>query len=116
MKDVKHLVDNALKNFSEQREKFSEIDVAQALSVATKGFDRGARRVHSGVLGAILLLSLSAAFLLGGTGAILPLLAAALACLLSILYAKGQLGGMSGDVAGYGTVLGEAAALAAMLL
>lgn len=81
-----------------------------------KGFDRSARRVHSGVLGAMLLLSLSAAFLLGGTGAILPLLAAALACLLSILYAKGQLGGMSGDVAGYGTVLGEAAALAAMLL
>jgi adenosylcobinamide-GDP ribazoletransferase len=81
-----------------------------------KGFDRSARLVHTGILGVMLPLSLGAAFLLGGLGAVLPPLTAALACYLGILYARSQLGGMSGDVAGYGTVLGEAAALAAMLI
>lgn len=81
-----------------------------------EGFDRSAHRAHSGILGVMLPLSLATAFLFGGLGAVLPALAAALACLLGILYARAQLGGMSGDVAGYGTVLGEAAALAAMLI
>lgn len=81
-----------------------------------EGFDRSRKAAHNGSLSSFLLLGLGGAFLAGGLAGLLPALGASVLCFLSILYARGQLGGMSGDVAGYGTVLGEAAGLAALLI
>lgn len=81
-----------------------------------EGFDRSRKAAHNGILSSFLLLGLGGSFLAGGFGGLIPALGASAACFLSIRYASEQLGGMSGDVAGYGTVLGEAAALAALLI
>ena len=76
---------------------------------------------NGGKTGRLLLLAelavcLIAAWLLGGYGAFWPALTAAVFCWLSVLYARGQLGGMAGDVAGYGITIGEACALAVFIL
>ncbi len=81
-----------------------------------EGFDRSRKAAHNGILSSFLLLGLGGALITGGLEGLLPALGAAAVCFLSILYARGQLGGMSGDVAGYGTVLGEATALAVLLI
>lgn len=80
------------------------------------GFGKEKKKVHSLSLAALLLLSLAGAFALGGFAALLSAAVAAAGCFLAILYARARLGGMSGDVAGYGTVIGEAAALAVMIV
>lgn len=59
---------------------------------------------------------LTAAWVLGGYGAFWPALSAAVFCYLAVLYARWQLGGMSGDVAGYAITVGEACALAVLIL
>lgn len=79
-------------------------------------FVKGKKKVYTAVLTVLLPLFFGAAYAFGGPNAVFPSAAAAAGCLLGILYARAQLGGMSGDVAGYGTVIGEAAGLAAMII
>lgn len=79
-------------------------------------FEKGKKKSFVLALSAILIICLGASFASGGLGAFLSVLTASLGCCAGILYARAELGGMSGDVAGYGTVLGEAAALAAMIV
>lgn len=81
-----------------------------------QGFDRKNKSVHNGFLSSFLLLALAGAYLTAGPSGLSSALAAAAVCFLSILYARKELSGMSGDVAGYGTVLGEASCLAALLI
>ena len=79
-------------------------------------FEFGNKKLSTLILTVFLLICLGAAFVLGGVSVMMPALAAALGCAIGIFYARFQLGGMSGDVAGYGTVIGEAAALAVMMV
>ncbi|NLH00433.1 MAG: adenosylcobinamide-GDP ribazoletransferase [Clostridiales bacterium] len=79
-------------------------------------FEKEKRKSYGWIMSAVLAAALACAFALKGSKAGLPSAAAAAGCFLGILYARRNLGGMSGDIAGYGTVVGEAAAFAAMII
>lgn len=79
-------------------------------------FEKRKKRSFSCLVIAFQVILLAGAFVSGGLSAAFSALAASIVCCLGILYARSELGGMSGDVAGYGTVVGEAAALAAMIV
>lgn len=79
-------------------------------------FGREKKMAYTWILTGLLFLCLAGALAVGGLGTALPTVVAAAGCLVGIFYARSQLGGMSGDVAGYGTVIGEAVGLAAMMI
>ncbi|MPN31351.1 hypothetical protein SDC9_178825 [bioreactor metagenome] len=65
------------------------------------------------VLSVQLVVALAAPVLFWGLEAV-PVLSGAAGCVLAIFYADSKLGGMSGDVAGYGITIGEACAVFAL--
>ena len=82
-----------------------------------EAFDSKATLSHRIVLSAFVILAIVLAFVLDlSGGAAVTLGVTALACTLGIFYGKKQLGGMSGDIAGFGIVLAEVAAVVTLAL
>lgn len=75
-----------------------------------KTYRHGIRKVHLVVLSVQLVVTLTASVLFWGLEAV-PVLSGAAGCVLAMLYADSKLGGISGDVAGYGITIGEACAV-----
>ncbi len=77
----------------------------------------GKHMAHFAVTALALLVVVAISCLAGGGNATLAVLCAELiACLLAGAYARGQLGGMSGDISGYTVTMGEAVAMLALAL
>lgn len=76
----------------------------------------GVKKSHIFVLTAFIALSLAASTWIGSLSTLWPTLASGLFCCFAMIAARRQLGGMSGDIAGYSIVIGEVCAVAVLIL